>query len=287
MRPSGVDNWSSSRVDHSARYAGWRRSLIVDLGAACASWRAMTAERLTHAGLGGGFLVLLALPGFQVSTLALIYGVDTTLFGYVLVAQAGNVFVTNSLFWVAEILDRERVKGTLTALFLAPCSRFAWLGGFTAAGLAETAIVSAAILVAGRYVLGVRYDPNLPALALTMLLFLSALWGMGLIFSGVGLVLKKSNQLANLLYNIVILFGGAYYPVGQLPDWLRYPARALPLGYGLQALADAARQDASIRDLAPNLIPLAGFAVALPLLGALTFRWLERLVRVRGELDVY
>ena len=72
-----------------------------------------------------------------------------------------------------------------------------------------------------------------------------------------------------------------------MPDWLRYPARVLPLGYGLQALADAALHHAGWRTLAPNVLPLAGFAVAMPLLGALAFAWLERLVRVRGELDVY
>jgi ABC-type multidrug transport system permease subunit len=133
----------------------------------------------------------------------------------------------------------------------------------------------------------VRFDANLPALALTMVLFIASLWGMGLIFSGLGLLIKKANPLANLIFNLITLIGGAYYPVAQLPDWLRYPARCLPLGYGMQALADAALEHASLRDLAPDLLPLAGFAVALPLLGALAFSWIERLVRVRGELDVY
>lgn len=279
MLPSAPANLSSSSPALPAARA--------ELAATWASWRAMTSERLYHAGFGGGLATLLALPLFQVAIVAVIYGPHSDLFRYATVAMAGNAFVTNSLFWVGEILDRERVKGTLVSLFLSPCSRFAWLGGFTAAGLAETAIVSGVILALGRVAFGVRYDPNLPALALTMLLFLAALWGMGLVFSGIGLLLKKSNQLANLLYNIVMLLGGAYYPVAQLPDWLRYPARVLPLGYGLQALADAALHDANWRTLAPNLLPLAGFALAMPLLGALAFRWLERLVRVRGELDVY
>jgi hypothetical protein len=39
-------------------------------------------------------------------------------------------------------------------------------------------------------------------------------------------------------------------------------------------------------DLAPQLLPLAGFTLALPALAVLTFRWLERLVRMRGELGL-
>jgi ABC-2 type transport system permease protein len=282
MLPSARANWNSSA-------SGVRRrpTARAELSAAWASWRAMTSERLYLMGLSGGLATLLVLPLFQIGTLAVVYGIHSDLFSYAIVAMAGNAFVMNSLFWVGEILDRERVKGTLVALFMTPCSRYAWLSGFTAAGLAETCVVATFTCLIGRFGFGVHFNPNVPALVVIAPLFLAALWGMGLVFSGIGLLLKKSNQLANLVYNFMMLLGGAYYPVSQMPDWLRYPARVLPLGYGLQALADAALHDASWRTLAPNLLPLAGFAVAMPLLGALAFAWLERLVRVRGELDVY
>ena len=64
-------------------------------------------------------------------------------------------------------------------------------------------------------------------------------------------------------------------------------ARALPFGYGTQALADASLHNASIPDLAPDLLPLAGFALVLPLVGIAAFGWIEQLVRRRGELDLY
>jgi ABC-2 type transport system permease protein len=110
---------------------------------------------------------------------------------------------------------------------------------------------------------------------------------MGLVFSALGLILKRSNDLANLISPFTFLLGGVYYPVALLPDWLRYPARALPLGYGMQAMASAALAHASIAQVASQLIPLAGFAVALPCLGMLAFRSVERLVRQRGELELY
>lgn len=258
-----------------------------ELRAALASWQAMFRERWYLMGVGGGLLTWMVNPLLQLVALAIVYGSDSGLFHYAVVAQAANTFVMNTVFWVGEILDRERVKGTLTSLFLAPCSRAAWLSGFILSGLAETLLVATAALLFGRFVYGVELDANLPAVGVTLVLFLAALWGMGLIFSGLGLLLKKSNPLANLIWSLFILLGGAWYPVASLPDWLRYPARCLPLGYGMQALADASLRHASIRELAPDLIPLAGFAVTLPVLGWLAFRWLERLVRVRGELDLY
>ena len=247
----------------------------------------MASERMYHLGFGAGLLTFLTLPLFQVGVLYLLYGSGSDLLSYIVVAQAANAFVISSLFFVGEILDRERMKGTLVALFLAPCTRFSWLSGFILAGLIETTIMATFVLLFGRFGLGVHFDPNVPAVAVTMVLFLASLWGCGVIFSGIGLLIRKSNPLSNLLYSFVILLGGAYYPVSDLPEPLYTLARCLPLGYGMQALADAALYNASFSDLAPNLLPLAGFALVLPVAGACAFLYLERMVRVRGELDLY
>lgn len=283
MQPSARANSISSNAAAGTLRGGFSR----DLYAAVASWRAMFSERMYLMGVGGGLATWMIQPVLQIVAFAIIFGSDSPLFSYLIVAQAANVFIMNTIFWVGEILDRERVKGTLVSLFLAPCSRSAWLSGFIVAGAFETVLVSSVAVLFGRFAYGVRLDANIPAVALTAVLFLSALWGMGLIFSGFGLLIKKSNPLANLIWSLFSVISGAWFPVSELPALLRYPARCLPLGYGIQALADTSLHHASIRDVAPDLVPLAGFAVALPMLGVLTFGWMERLVRVRGELDLY
>ena len=248
----------------------------------------MIAERLGHGGVLGYLLIWVARPVFELSIAALIYGsARPDLLGYVTVGLAANAFIFNTIYFIGEILDRERVKGTLVGLFLAPCPRLSWLSGFALVGVVETALAAAVGLLFGCLALGVRFDPNLPALALSLTLFLASLWGLGFVFSAIGLSIKKANPLSNLVSPLIVLLGGVYYPVALLPDWLRLPAGALPFGYGIGALADAALDDVGIRALAPQLVPLAGFAVALPLAGALAFAWLERLVRRRGELDLY
>lgn len=282
MQPSAQVNSISTRV--------WTipaSRVRVEAQATIASWRAMTAERLFHMGAAGGAATWLVIPLMSMVVFSIVYGTGSQLFRYFVVAQACNTLVMNTVFWVGEILDRERAKGTLVSLFLAPCSRFAWLSGFILAGVLETVLVSTAVLTFAYLVFDVRLDPNLPALGVTVLLFALALWGMGLIFSGIGLLIKKANPLANLVYSGLMLLGGLYFPVSELPDLLRYLARALPVGYGLQAIADAALYNAGFSDIAPELIPLAAFAVGLPVAGALMFNWMERKVRVRGELDLY
>jgi ABC-2 type transport system permease protein len=248
----------------------------------------MLLERLGQGGILGYLGLWILRPVFEISIAALIYGdARPDLRRYVVVALAANGFVFNAIYFIGEILDRERVKGTLVGLFLAPCPRLSWLSGFALTGLVETTLAAAVGLAFGRFVLGVRFDPHWPALLLTGLLFLAALWGLGLVFSALGLYLKRANPLSNLVSPFLVLLGGAYYPVALLPDPLRWAARALPLGYGTQALAAATLDGANIRDLAAQLLPLAGFALALPIAGVGAFAWLERLVRVRGELDLY
>jgi ABC-2 type transport system permease protein len=260
-----------------------------EVRAVAASWRAKTVERFYTAGLGGYLLIWMVRPFFELGFVALIYGGGgrPDLIRYASVAIAAQSLVFTAIFYVGEILDRERENGTLVALFLAPCARASWLSGFALVGLAETVLMAAAALLFGRVALGVRLDPNLPAVLVTLALFVAALWGLGLVFSAIGLLLKKANAFSNVVFPFALLLGGVYYPVALLPDWLRYPARALPLGYGMQALADASLTHAGVAALAPQLVPLAGFALVLPAVGVLAFRRIERLVRERGELDLY
>ena len=258
------------------------------LGALVATWRAMFVERLLHGGILGYLATWVAYPLFQIGLVALIYGQGRPdLLNYAVVALAANAGIFSTIYFVGEILDRERVKGTLVGLFLAPCPRLSWLTGFALVGVAEMALSAAVALGVGYVALGVRFAPNWASLALTLALFLVALWGVGVLFSAIGLYLKKANPFSNLIAPFIILLGGVYYPVALLPEPLRWLARCLPFGYGMQALADATLYNAGIGALASDLVPLAGFAVALPIVGTLAFGWIERAVRVSGELDLY
>lgn len=281
MQPSVPATSISTRAVAPGQFAASLRALA-------ASWRAMFAERLGHGGFLGYLATWVALPLFQIGIVAMIYGRGRPdLLSYAVVALAANACVFSTVYFVGEILDRERVKGTLVGLFLAPCPRLSWLTGFALVGVFESALSAAVALGFGRVALGVRFAPHWGSLALTLALFLGALWGIGLVFSAIGLAIKKANPFSNLVAPFLMLLGGVYFPVALLPEPLRAVARCLPLGYGMQALADAALRRATPADLAPQLLPLAGFAVALPVAGVLAFRWVERAVRQRGELDLY
>lgn len=259
--------------------------------AAQAAWASFLAKLRAHLvvnGAGGYVLVWVAFPVFSLAMLGLIYQHrNPSLLGYAVVGVTASTFITNALYYVGQLLDEERMEGTLINLFLAPAPRLSWLTGYAFGGLFETLVSAACSVLVGTLAFGVRFHPDVPAVILSFVLFILSLWGMGLVFSALGLVLKRSNDLANLLSGFVLLLGGIYYPISALPLWLRIPAEVLPFGYGIQALASASLHDASISALGPQLMPLAVFAVLLPVLGIVTFGRLERKVRHRGDLDLY
>lgn len=253
-----------------------------------ASWSAMFAERFAYGGLLGYCLTWIALPLFQLLTVAMIFGQQhPELLNYATVTLAANTSIFTTIYFVGEILDRERLRGTLIGLFLAPCSRLSWLTGFAFVGVFESGISAAIAILCAWLFLGVQYDPNWLSLLLILALFFISLWGLGMIFSAIGLAIKKANQFSNLVSPILLLLGGIYFPANLLPEPLRFLAHCLPLSYGMQALADAALHQATPTALAPQLWALAGFAVVLPLAGLVAFNWIERKVRLRGELDLY
>src|SRR5215212_5445195 len=137
----------SARATSISISGGERTGLRLGFGALVASWRAMAAERFGQGGLLGYFAAWVAYPLFQVAVVALIYGTGRRdLLNYAIVAPAANTCIFSTIYFVGEILDRERVKGTLIGLFLAPCPRLSWLMGFALVGVIEMGMSAAVTL---------------------------------------------------------------------------------------------------------------------------------------------
>jgi ABC-2 type transport system permease protein len=237
----------------------------------------------------GGYIVLwTARPIFDLAIAALIHASGRTeLVSYAVVGITTSAFIFTTLFWVGEILDRERLRGTLPALFLSPSARISWLGGFTLAGAAETFLMAGVTLLAGFALFGVVFNVAWLSLLVISALFLISLGGMGLIFGAIGLLVRQSNGLSNLLAPLVLLFGGIYFPVAELPFALRIIARMLPFGYATEALALSTLSAVPLGEMMHLVLPLIGFACVLPVGGYLAIRWVDHLIRRQGTLDLY
>jgi ABC-2 type transport system permease protein len=103
-----------------------------------------------------------------------------------------------------------------------------------------------------------------------MVLGTVAFGGIGLVLAG---VLKPLVNLAvvNALFVVLLLLGGILIPLAKLPTWLADVSKVLPAAALSQALHGTLGHGTPV---APrDWVVLAAWAVAAPVVAALTFRW--------------
>ncbi len=231
-------------------------------------------------------LVFMGFPLFQLLMIALIYRENPALQDYAVIAGVGTAFIFAMLFVGGEVMEGERERGTLGNLFVSPAPRYAWLLGFQLSSTLEAMLSAMLTLVLGIAIFGTSLSVNGPSLIVTLFLLILCMWGISMMTSAVGTAIRNANQLSNLLFPILTPLAGTMFPIAAMPDWLRIPARCLPFGYGMQALVDAMTKNASLMEIRDDLLPLAGFAILLPVLGALAFGRLDMYARVQGHLEM-
>ncbi len=107
-------------------------------------------------------------------------------------------------------------------------------------------------------------------------------WAIGLIANG--LVLRFGLGAEEIGWAVVFLIGplsGAYYPIAVLPQWLQFPALALPTAWTFEAMRAALIDGQARWDLLGRSLAIA---VAYLGLGAVVFRRLVEAGRRRGLL---
>lgn len=231
-------------------------------------------------------LTWISFPVFQLLLLALIYRENQDLLDYAVIAGSGTALLFAMIFNGGEILDTERQRGTLGNLFLSPCPRYVWLAGFQIFAFVESLVIATISVGIAVVLFDVSLSVNVPSVIVSLVLFLMCLWGISMLLGAIGVLSRGANLISNLVYPFVGLLSGIMYPIALMPDWIRIPARTLPFGYGIQALVDAMTTNASLAEIQDDLLPLAGFAIVLPMLGVLAFSAVERAVRRQGYLEL-
>ena len=163
----------------------------------------------------------------------------------------------------------ERQYGVLKRLGSTPLGRPALLAAKTAS-IVVLEVVQGAILVGTALALGWSPHGNVVLAAAAALLATVGFAGVGLLMAGT-FSAELTLAAANGFYVVLLLLGGMVFPLEKLPGPLRAVARALPAA----ALSDALHGTLQTASHVPGRawIVLAAWAVAAPVVAALTFRW--------------
>ncbi len=182
----------------------------------------------------------------------------------------GMVMLFTSMFAGISVLwDRE--FGFLKEIMVAPVSRIAIILGRIAGGITTALIQGFLILIISLF-LGFRIT-NLWGIFLALLLMI--LIGIGFIGFGIAIASTMEDTqgfstIMNLIVSPLFLLSGAFFPITNLPSWLRPIASINPLTYGVDALR-ASLIGFSQFSLILDLTVLSFFSLIMVIAGAYFF----------------
>ncbi len=167
---------------------------------------------------------------------------------------------------------RERSQGTMERLMVSPVSRgdivVGYLFGFFIFALTQTLI----ILLFTIYVLDVHYYGDLWQIFIFQIVVVTGAVNLGIFTSTFARNEFQMVQFIPLIILPQVFLCGVLWPVEQMPDYLQWLSAILPLTYAVDGLRDIMLGGKSLIDVGIELAILAGFAVLISTLAALTLR---------------
>jgi ABC-2 type transport system permease protein len=211
-----------------------------------------------------------------------------SLLAYLLIGIALTDCVGVSLFSFAQQIREGQTTGTLEAALMSPVGLGKILIYSSLWNYFLSAVRFVLYLTAGSLLYGADLSRcNLPAAMLVFVLTVLCFMGIGILWAGALLMIKRGESIVTFGATLVLLTGGVLFPVSMLPGWVQWLGNAIPLTHALDGMRHALLQGYSIRQLSPVLLRLAAFAVALVSIGIGGFSWAVDQAKHSGSLTQY
>ena len=170
---------------------------------------------------------------------------------------------------VSIIWDRE--FGFLKEILIAPVSRFFVALGKAVGGV-TTSMIQGILIMIIAWLIGIHYVSIWGVLAAIAIMFISGIGFMGL---GIALASKIDSHegfqmVMSFLTMPLVLLSGAFFPISNLPAWMKAFVYANPLTYGVEAIRWFLLGNSAI-DVSLCVIVLSLFALAMITLGGKLF----------------
>jgi ABC-2 type transport system permease protein len=207
---------------------------------------------------------------------------------FLLIGVALTDSVTLSLTTFARQIREGQMTGTLETTLLSPV-RLAWILIYSSLwAYFFSAIRLVLYLSVGSILYGVdMFQANILSALVIFILTVLCFMGLGMLWAGVVLLMKRGEAVMNLAGYALILLSGVLFPVEMLPTWVQHAANFIPLTHSLEGMRLALLQGKALQDLMPIVYMLLVFGVVLQTLGIATFNLAVDVTKRVGSLAEY
>jgi ABC-2 type transport system permease protein len=190
------------------------------------------------------------------------------------------------LFSMTNAISGERYQQTLAYLLVSPAGRLSLFLGRAVPVVVNAMFVAAFSLVVTSLILRISIPPSTwPAIALAIAVSAFACTGLGLICAAIGLRVRETAVLNNVLFGLLLIFTGANVAVTELPEWMQWISNRIPLTHGIQAARQLA-DGASLADVSGLIATELAIGIVYTVVGYQAIRLMERESRKRASVQV-
>jgi ABC-2 type transport system permease protein len=178
--------------------------------------------------------------------------------------------VMGTLTGLGSAISREKEQGTMDGIMVAPIPRNTIVAGKMMAQTVRGLIQGFLILGLSMLLFGVQVYGSPVLMVIVMLLGVASFSGIGLIITSLAPEQETAQMMMVLLQFPMMFLSGLLFPMEQLPTWLQYVGKALPLYYAADALRKVIVLSANLSQIYANLVimivySLVTLGVAVPI----------------------
>ena len=188
-------------------------------------------------------------------------GSTTNSFEFLAPGFMGLTVVMGTLSGLASAISREKEQGTMDGIMVAPISRNAIVSGKMISQTVRGMIQAFMILALSMALFGVKVYGSPLLMVGVMLLGVASFAGIGIIATSIAPEQETATMMMLLLQFPMMFLSGILFPMDQLPGWLQWIGKALPLYYAADALRKIIVLNASLNQIFPDALVLVLYSV--------------------------
>lgn len=206
---------------------------------------------------------------------------------YILLGSVVGSYVS-AVFWgLGFSLKQEMEQGTLESVWLTPNSRLWLLIGRSTVGILITGLNTMSVMVAAYFLFGFRIGDAIGQALLILVPTIIGLYGVGIAYAGVVLLLRDANTLTDIGNYVLNLLSGQDFPVTSLPKALLIVGMTLPMTYAIDLLRTLLLGTEPLVAAPVAVAVILGSMAVFVVLGRHVFRRIDAKVRRMGTLATH
>lgn len=178
-----------------------------------------------------------------------------------LIAYIGMI---SAVISTALSVVREKERGTMEQVRMAPLSTIAYIGGKTLPYFCISMASSIAVILASMLLFGLPMNGSWMLLVVSLSLYLAGALGLGLMISTIAESQQAAFQMAMLASFLpTMMLSGFVFPIASMPAPIQAVTYIVPARYFLVALRSIVLKGAGLSVCWPHLVALAIFAALM------------------------